>query len=171
MGCKHRWGEEGHSNYIFLHPDAHAHFHNLYSFDRNNSPIHMLSFVNLLWFPENKTNKKKRKKETELCIVLLWQRTNREKSDFWTGELQRQHYEFSLRWIMEIYDRLKRCVRLNTLSTEPQPWAVIATIIRPIIMPDGKEEKKDWERQRGWKTNVTPQGIHLQKLYNHKVHL
>lgn len=49
---------------------------------------------------------------------------------------------------MEIYDRLKHRVRVNTPSAESQPQAVYA-IISPIIMLDGKggreigEDSKD----------------------------
>ena len=52
--------------------------------------------------------------------------------------LQRRHHQFPLRWIMELDDRLKPCVRLDPLSTEPSPQAAISTTIRPIIKLDGK---------------------------------
>lgn len=42
---------------------------------------------------------------------------------------------------MEIYDRLKHRVRVNTPSAESQPQAVYA-IISPIIMLDGKGEER-----------------------------
>lgn len=42
---------------------------------------------------------------------------------------------------MEIYDRLKHRVRVNTPSAESQPQAVYA-IISPIIMLDGKRGRE-----------------------------
>lgn len=58
---------------------------------------------------------------------------DREKRDLWTGRLQGQNYEFSI--------RLKRCVRLDTLG---RPRASIYTMFRSVIILDWKEEKRYW---------------------------
>lgn len=71
-------------------------------------------------------------------FIFVFVFLNMEKAETEPWGLQRRHHEFSLGWIMELDDRLKPRVRLDTLSTQPSPQAAIYTIIRPIIKLDGK---------------------------------
>lgn len=73
---------------------------------------------------------------------------------------------------MELDDRLKPRVRLDTLSTQPSPQAAIYTIIRPIIKLDGKRGGARLGKTERLKNKRDTSGNSFaKKLHNHKVHL
>lgn len=138
MGCKDNWEEEEYSDSVAFDWLLHCH---IFQFNFNNCNVNCNKFtagrkrLSLVFFWKRKKIWTPNSQSVFYSSLMngscgIW--TNREKSVLWTGNLQRE------------------LVTSGPESAEPQPQAVLYTIIRPIIMLTLKGGERNWERQWWW---------------------
>lgn len=124
------------------------------------------------FFPQKKTDPKfyhsptfSRSRRREWISWVLCQWTHTERSNIWTkGHAQRALWVLPIGIWKSMTGWSTELEWIHRVQSHSHRLSMPLLVQLSCWMGKGK---RDWGRQQRWKTNVTPRGIHLQKLHNH----